>query len=294
MKRRCFIKASSCLALSSLLPNSAFSAKNKPLVLGIFPRRNTKLTFKLFSPLAEHISTTLNREVKLVTTKNFKQFWQDVKNQNYDIVHFNQYHYIISNQLYNYQVILKNQEFGNSSIAGAITVRKDSNINSILDLKNKTILFGGGKMAMQSYIAAKWLLQKGGLNQADYIEKIAVNPPNAIMSTFHKQADAAGSGDVILRLESVKKQIDVSQMKYLATTEQLPHLPWAVKNTMDELTKLKIQHSLSELHKDPAGQLILDSARLSALTIATDADYNKHRSIIKDVYGDDYGITQFK
>jgi len=298
MNRRCFIKASSCLALSSLLPNSAFSAgnqsKNKPLVLGIFPRRNTKLTFKLFSPLAEHISTTLNREVKLVTTKNFKQFWQDVKTQNYDIVHFNQYHYIISNQLYNYQVILKNQEFGNSSIAGAITVRKDSNINSILDLKNKTILFGGGKMAMQSYIAAKWLLQKGGLNQADYIEKIAINPPNAIMSTFHKQADAAGSGDVILRLESVKKQIDVSQMKYLATTEQLPHLPWAVKSTMDELTKLKIQHSLSELHKDPAGQLILDSARLSALTIATDADYNKHRSIIKDVYGDDYGITQFK
>lgn len=302
MNRRNFIKTSGYLTLSSLFPAKVFATEEnidsglntKPLVLGIFPRRNTKLTFKLFSPIAKHLSSILNREVQIVTAKNFKTFWKGVASQHYDIVHFNQYHYIISNLLYNYQVIVKNQEFGNSTIAGSICVRKDSGIDTIQDLKNKTIMFGGGKMAMQSYIAAKWLLQQGGLNEGDYIEKIAINPPNAIISTYNKQADAAGAGDIVIRLETVKKQIDVSQMRYIAQTEQLPHLPWAVKGSMDEFTKLKIQSSLSSLHKDPAGQLILDTAQLSSLSLAVDSDYDSHRKIISDVYGKDYGVSKFK
>jgi phosphonate transport system substrate-binding protein len=298
MKRRGFLKTSSYLAISSLatgVPVATATQKNtKPLILGVFPRRNTKLTFRLFSPLANYLSSALNREVKLATAKNFQQFWQGVKAQRYDIVHFNQYHYIISNLLYNYQVILKNEEFGSSTIAGAITVRKDSGINTIAQLKNKTILFGGGKMAMQSYIAAKWLLQQGGLQDGDYVEKIAINPPNAIISTYNHQADAAGSGDIVLQLDSVKKQIDTSKLKLLATTEQLSQLPWAIKESIDESLKKQIQTLLSTLHETEAGKSLLKSAKLSSLKLATDNDYEKHRKIITNVYGADYGINRFK
>ncbi len=298
MKRRGFIKLSSYMLTGSLIPwpkiTTGSTDKQRPLVVGIFPRRNIKLTYQIFTPMINHLSHVLQREVKLVTAKNFKQFWQGVKEQRYDLVHYNQYHYIISHLLYDYQVILKNQEFGKTTIAGAIVIRKDSGIESIADLKNKTILFGGGEMAMQSYIAAKWLLKQGGLNNNDYHEKIAINPPNAIMSTFYKRADAAGSGDVIIRLDVVKRSIDISQMKYLARTKQLTHLPWAVKNNMEPELKNKIQVALSSLISDPTGQKILDKAKLSSLSPATDNEYDNHREIIRDVYGHDYGIEKFK
>jgi len=297
MKRRSFIKTSSYLAISSLVAGNSAMATNKnskPLILGVFPRRNTKLTFRLFSPLANYLSTALNREVRLATAKNFQQFWQGVKTQRFDLVHFNQYHYIISKQLYNYQVILKNEEFGSSTIAGAITVRKDSGIDTIADLKHRTILFGGGKMAMQSYIAAKWLLQQGGLSDGDYIEKIALNPPNAIISTYNRQADAAGSGDLILQLESVKNQINTSKLKKLAATEQLTQLPWAVKGSISEPLKNQIQKLLSTLHESETGLSLLKSAKLTSLKPAMDSDYDQHRNIITDVYGEDYGVSKFK
>ena len=298
MKRRSFIKTSSYFALTGLFPGAAYSASNnainKPLILGVFPRRNTKLTFKLYSPIANYLSTALDRDVRLVSAKNFKQFWQGVKTQRYDIVHFNQYHYIISKILYDYQVILKNEEFGKSTIAGALSVRKDSGFNKIQDLKGKTVLFGGGKMAMQSYIAAKWLLHEAGLSEGDYIEKIAINPPNAIISTFNHQADAAGGGDVILRLKSVGEQIDMSKMKILASTEQLTHLPWAVKGSLDTTLKTDIQTALSSLSANTAGLSILKTARLTNLIPTTDTEFNKHRKIISDVYGDDLGVGQFK
>jgi len=298
MKRRSFIKLSSYMLAGSILPKTTLTLSDhinsRPLIMGIFPRRNIKLTYKLFSPMATYLSHSLQREVRLVTAKNFKDFWRGVKEQRYDLVHYNQYHYIVSNLLYGYQVILKNQEFGRSTNAATIIVRKDSNINSISDLKNKTILFGGGKMAMQSYISIKWLLQKEGLTESDYNEKIAINPPNAIMSTYQKQADAAGSGDTVIKLDVVKRNIDITQMKFLAKTKQLPHLPWAVKSNMPEQLKQSLQSILSSLHSNPSGRNILNQAKLSALVSATDKDYDEHRKIVRDVYGDDYGINLLK
>jgi len=298
MKRRGFIKLSGCLFAGCIAQKMSIAStnndSNRPLIMAVFPRRNTKATFQLFSPLAKHLSRELNREVRLETSRNFDQFWQGIKTQRYDLVHYNQYQYVISKELYNYQVIAKNHEFGRGTIAGSITVRKDSGIDSIEDLRGKTILFGGGKMAMQSYITAKWLLKQGGLEDGDFIEKIAVNPPNAIMSTYRKQADAAGSGDVILRMEVVKDSIDVTEMKYLALSKQLSHLPWSVNNNLDEQLKIKIQQILTSLSQNPAGQIILDQAKISQLSKATDSDYDEHRKIIRSVYGDDYGVQNLK
>ncbi len=298
MKRRSFIKLSGLLLANSLLSKTTFARneewQQRPLIMGIFPRRNIKLTYQIFTPMAEYLSHTLDIDVKLVTAKNFKSFWQGVKEQRYDLVHYNQYHYIISHLLYNYQVILKNQEFGSNTVSSSIIIRKDSGFESVSDLKNKTILFGGGKMAMQSYIAARWLLDQGGLPHGSYTEKFAVNPPNAIMSTFYKQADAAGAGDVVLRQAMVIKNIDTTKMDILAMTWPLPHLPWAVKSNMSPLLQKKIQNILSSLNTHAEGQDILSKAKLSALEPATDNEYEKHRKIISDVYGKDYGIDKFR
>lgn len=298
MKRRQFIKATAGSLLGGLLAHTSHASgstiSNAPLEFGVLPRRNIKLTFRLFTPLAEHLSDVLGRRVKLTTSSNFRQFWQNIQSLRYDIVHFNQYHYIVANQLYGYQVILKNQEQGRDTVAGTLMVRKDSGISQITDLKGRTILFGGGKMAMQSYIAPRWLLQQNGLNKGDFIEKIALNPINAILSTYHKQADAAGCGDVVAELETVTSQIDTTQMRVLAKTEQLPHLPWAIKYNLPETQRLEIQQSLSQLSASTQGRSILRNAQLTDLIPAMDNDYDVHRKIIRDIYGTDYGITQLR
>ena len=281
-------------SLGSLNSISVAHAKASPLRLGVFPRRNIKITYKLFTPLAQSLSQQLGREVILETTKSYQEFWRNVQQRRYDIVHFNQYHYILSHQSYGYDVVAANKELNSSTIAGSLIVRKDSGINQISDLKGKTILFGGGRRAMQSYISATWLLRKGGLQAGDYIEKFAVNPPNTIISTFFKRADASGSGDAVMRLDNVRKRIEISQLKFLAKTEQMVHLPWALKNDLPSDMKVKIQSILTSLDTTIEGQKILRNARLNALLPVVDSDYNKHRKIITDVYGNDYGVSKLK
>jgi phosphonate transport system substrate-binding protein len=261
-------------------------SSDDPLVLGIFPRRNASTTLKLFRPMVSYLSKKLGREVKLRTSKNFKSFWTNVITKKFDLVHYNQYHYILSHKQFGYQVILKNSEFGESTIAGALLIRKDSNIKSIGDLKGKTIVFGGGPKAMQSYIVARYLLEQGGLKQTDYIERFAVNPPNAIFSAYYKQSDAAGAGDKVLNLDVVTNSIDINELSFLARGEQLPHLPWAVNASMPIELRNKIQTILSSLVNYEEGLSLLNKAKLTGLIRADDREYDRHRAIIKAVFGD--------
>jgi phosphonate transport system substrate-binding protein len=258
------------------------------LNLGIFPRRNPILTTRMFLPLVKYLSEKLGIDVVLDTPKDFETFWNKVKNNEYDIVHFNQYHYVKSHKEFGYKVIAKNIEFNEATIAGAIIVRKDSNLKSVMDLKGRKVVFGGGPRAMQSYIVARYLLQTNGLNHGEYEESFATNPPNSILSAYFKQSDAAGAGDKVLQLNIVTSQIDVDEMKYLVRGEQLAHLPWAVNRKMNSETTRKLVNILLNLDRSDKGKAILRKLRLSGFSAAADEDYDKHRMIIEAVLHETY------
>ena len=258
------------------------------LIIGIFPRRNASTTIKFFTPLTKYLSTKLGREVKLETAKDFPSFWQKVLLQRYDIVHFNQYHYIKMHDENKYRAILQNEEFGKKLIAGAITVRKDSGINSIQDLKNKKIIFGGGKRAMIAYVVPTALLHRAGLKKGDYIEQFSKNPPNSLLSVYYKQAEAAGTGDIVLNLPVLRNSIDTSKIKYLTTSKPFAHLPWAVKTSMPQSLSKKIQELMLDLNNSDKGKEILRKSKLTGIHVADDKDYDSYRKILHEVFGNNY------
>jgi len=257
------------------------------LKLGVFPRRGEKMTRKMYAPLVEELSRSLGIKVVLETSHDFASFWENVTRKRFDIVHYNQYHYVNSHKHYGYRVFAQNVELGNQKIAGAILVRADSDINSLQDLKGKKIVFGGGRRAMQAYIATTHMLRNAGLKKGDYIEQFALNPPKATIATFYRQAAAAGAGNYVLDLPNVQKQIDVSEMKYLAVSDRLAHLPWAVKQTMSDDLASSIQSIMVNLSNTNEGNTILKQARVNKFLSANDTDYDQHREIIKSVLGED-------
>lgn len=254
-----------------------------PLVMGVFPRRNATLTTRLFSPMAEYLSQQLGREVTLVTAKDFPSFWRGVIDQTYDIVHYNQYHYITSSDTY--QVIVHNKEFGRSDVAGSLYVRNDSGITEVSQLAGRRIIFGGGEDAMMSYILPRYLLLEAGLDRDDYDARFANSPPNALMALYFSQAEASGAGDILIKLPVVQQNIDTTELTYLAKTVPLLHLPWAVKQGMDEALSQQIQQTLIRLEDTDAGRAILKRAKMTGFGAAKDEDYDPHRRIIAKVVG---------
>jgi len=254
--------------------------------MGVFPRRPVAVTHKAFKPLAEKLSKELGEKVNLIVAKNFKEFWKGVENKKYDLVHYNQYHYLLSHKSGNYNVIVSNEEFGNKVISGSLTVRADSGIASVADLKGKTILFGGGKKAMGSYIAPTAILKKAGLvADTDYTVKFAKNPPSAVIGIYNKAADAAGAGDVILKTKIINKKTDISQLKILARSDEFNQLPWAVISSMPADKSAKIQSIMTSLKG--SDDAILKAAKVTNFHKVSDADYAKVREIVKYAIGED-------
>jgi len=263
----------------------ASGAAEEPLRVGVFPRRNYAETSKLFAPMVDHLSERLGRKVVLVTSKNFDTFWKAVQEQRYDIVHYNQYHHARSTQ--SYQVIAHIEELGKRTISGVIYVRKDSGITNIGQLRGRTVMFGGGEEAMISYVANRHLLLQSGLKKDDIKALFAVNPPNAILALSRHQADAAGAGDGILELPSVKNAMNIDELTVLAASEPLLQLPIAVRRDMAAPLRTSIQSILVELKDSESGRRILASAFMTGIGVAEDKDYAPHRKMANAVLGMD-------
>jgi phosphonate transport system substrate-binding protein len=290
MKAAMRIVLALCLVAGAAGPGAAQA--QDPLILGIFPRYKATETTTKFAPLANYLGEKLGRKVILVTSKDFDAFWEGVTSRRYDIVHYNQFHFIRSAR--DYQVIAHSQEFGKDAVAGALYVRKDSGITALSQLRGRTIIFGGGKDAMLSYIGPRYLLMQAGLKEGDFKTELAVNPPNALIALYHKQADAAGGGDILVDLPVVRNAIDARQVRILATTEPLLFLPWAVKRSMPARLRESIQAILVELGSTPAGREILKAAGTTRLGKAGDRDYDPHRRMITAVFGGEGAAVRAK
>jgi phosphonate transport system substrate-binding protein len=266
--------------LAALWAGPGAHAAEGALVLGIFPRYNATDTATMYRPLAEHLSQRLGgTKVTVETAKDFDAFSKGVEEHRYDIVHFNQYHYIRSAK--HYSVIAHSREFGKSAVAGAIYVRKDSGITNLAQLKGRTVIFGGGKDAMLSHIAPRFLMKGAGLKEGDFKSEFAVNPPNALLALYYGQADAAGGGEILIDLPVVKNAINTG----LAKTEPLLFLPWAVKRTMAPKLRETVQAALVDLDESEAGKAVLNAAKTSGIEKAADKDYEVHRRMINAVFG---------
>ena len=262
---------------------SAVQAAEDRLILGVFPRYKATQTTTMYAPLADYLSERLGRKVVLVTSKDFDSFWEGVTERRYDVVHYNQYQYIRSARTY--RVIAHSQEFGKDAVAGALYVRRDSGITEVSQLRGRTIIFGGGRDAMMSYIAPRFLLMQAGLKEGDFKTEFAVNPPNALLALYHKQADAAGGGDILIDLPVVKNAINTQELRLLAKTEPLLFLPWAVKRTMPAKLAESIQSVLLDLKNSDAGKQVLKSAIMTGMGNAGDRDYDPHRKMTTAVFG---------
>ncbi len=270
-----------CLVAAALAP--VVQAADETLVLGVFPRFNASVTITRYTPVAEYLQKRLGRKVVLVTSKDFQSFWEGVEAQRYDIVQYNQYHYIRSAKTY--QVIAHNKEFGKSTMAGAIYVRKDSGITSLAQLRGRTVMFGGGEDAMISYIAPVYMMLQAGLKKDDFKSQFAVTPINSVIGVYRKQADAAGTGDNVVEQPVITNAINMDELTPLAVSEQLLHLPWAVKRSTPAQLRETIQSRLVELESSAAGKSVLKAALLTGIGRAEDKDYDAHRNMVRAVMG---------
>jgi len=276
------------LAGLHLVTGSTRADEAPALHLGVFPRHPAHDTQRMFEPLRAHLSERLGRPVILHMPVDYVSFWSAIEADRFDLVHYNQYHYVRAHAEHGHRLVVANEEHGRRQIRALIHVRDDSEARNLEDLRGRKILFGGGPSAMVSYVLATDLLRRHGLDDGDYIEQFAQNPVKALVALYFMQADAASAGDPVIDLPSVSGQIDSDRLKVLAHSAAIPHLPWAVNGSLSRALEHAIRGALLDLNTTREGRSILRNLQLSGLRAVDDRQYDVVRQVVARVLGERY------
>lgn len=258
-----------CLALA------APAAEACQLILGIFPRWTATETFTRFQPLARALGAEIACDIKLETTKDFAAFGRAVADGRYDIVHYNPIQHWRAHRRFGYRAILMNEEDGERHLTGLIAVRKQSTVQHLAELRGKTIVFGGDRDAMVTYVATTALLRAAGLKAGDYHEEFAVHPSQAILGLQHGRGDAATASAVFLSVPGLVPGFDRTAVRVIARTPPLPQLAWAVRRDLSASLAGRAQTFLAGLSATASGRAVLAQAKLTGLRSAGDAEFHQ-------------------
>lgn len=261
--------------------SATLATDDAPISFGIFPRWNAQITVRNFTPLGELLSRELGRPVRIETDKDFNSFMHRVYAREFDIVHLNQSQYIYAHSKAGYRVIAKTCDDPTCTIRAIIVVRRDSEYTKVSDLKGKTIAFGDPG-AMVSYILARSVLSDARLEPGQYKTIFTKNPPNALLAVYNGEADAAGVGTSVFQQPEIIRRIDTGQLRTLAQSRPIPHLPVAVRGDLDDRLARRIQRLLTDLPRLPEGQQILGKIGIERFEAADDGQYASVKKMVEE------------
>lgn len=278
-----FIRIAGCtlLLMSFMGSTSAFAE----IRFAVLPRLNPSELYVMFKPLQEYLSQETGETVSLVITKDFDDFKKAIKTGKVDLAFSNPLIYVqLKKDLDLKPLALSSERKAGTRYRGIIIARKDSNINTLADLKGKKLVFVD-QDSLGGYIMQMLMFHDAGM---DIHKDITVLPfakkhNNVAHLVFIKNADAGGirEGD----FDTLKGGlVDPEQMKIVVYTDYLPNWPVFATPRLQEKAKRKIRDALLKLPPTSSrSEKILNKARIEGFIPVKDEDYDGLRKAAKIV-----------
>ena len=174
---------------------------------------------------------------------------------------------------------------GNSHEIGMLVlVRKDSGLNKVAELKNRSIALPGGT-AQYGGIYRTWLetlvMKEGAGSLGDFFSTIkeTSTASHAIMPVFFRKIDACVISKHVFDITSELNPQLSRDLKSIAHIDRLAGGIIAFRKDLPDGTKLKTRQALLELHEDTEGRQLLMLFHLNSLA-AFRPEYLKNTELL--------------
>ena len=158
----------------------------RPLRVGLLPTIATLSLLRLYDPLRQHLRERLGRPVELYTSANFRSYYDDVVNQDFDILVAAPHFGVMAVDLGYIPLVRYKPE-----LRPIIIVPKGSPITQGGQLAGRQVLTAD-RLAALSVVAEHWMELDFGLSAGrGYVLREASNHSTAIRAVAMGDADAA-------------------------------------------------------------------------------------------------------
>jgi phosphonate transport system substrate-binding protein len=288
MTRRALIAVLVLFFLSSCSAPSSKQEK-KTYRIGYMICNSEQETLHRFRPLTAYLSKKLGVKFEMVAIDTV-DFVKQV--DALDFTHTNSLLYIIMNRNHGVDVLAaeKSGPLGARS-QGAIIALKKSGIQSIRDLKGKTMLFGPS-LGPTAYMSQLDLLIKGGVNPENDLAFYSIpagsfKHEKVVYGVLFGKYDAGGVPVADFEKMAEDGRIDRNDFTVLAEGQPIPYCTFGVTQRVDEGLAQKVKKALLDLRKGDTAEIdgqvvrVLEQANVDGYETIKDSDYDVVRDMAK-------------
>ncbi len=247
------------------------------MTMGIVPLESPAAMFKKFSPLADYLGRCLGRTIELRVPVDFENAIRDIGTGAVSLCFMTPSTYIEARDQYGVQVVAKALRHGKPFHHAAIVVKEDSPVNTLEDLKGRSVAFGD-RHSTSSHILPRSMLLEAGVD----LESLAFydylgHHDDVARAVLDGQFDAGGL------METVALKYVAHGLRILRTSPEIPEFNICVERGADADVRNKLLQALRELKDDtPAGREILHSINeeYTGFVESQDSDYEGVRMIM--------------
>lgn len=227
------------------------------LVMGFVPSQDSANIATTVEPLAEKLGEILGKKVQARTMTNYNALVEAMGTQKVHIGFIPAFGYVIANEDYGVEVILKSIRHGSSTYKAQYLVRADSGIETLADLEGKIWAYADPTSTSGFLFPASQLMSEFDIeNQEDLTSKffsdaIAVGGhDNAAIAVYNGDADVATTfDDVRDNLEEEYPDIK-EKLVVLGYTDEIPNDTISVIKELDPELVDKIREAFLSFNDD--------------------------------------------
>jgi phosphonate transport system substrate-binding protein len=256
--------------------------KEEILVVGFTPSAETEKIATTVKPLENILSKKLGVKVKSYLATDYTALVEALGSNKVDIAFLPPFGYVLANEKYKSEIILKAIRNGHAFYRSQFVVRKGT-AKSINDLKGKIWAYPDAA-STSGYIFPKAYMIKNGINPDKFFkDRIQTGShDNAILAVYNKEADLATTFEgaenrLIKEYKDIKDKLEV-----IAYTDSIPNDGIVIRANLDSQLKEKIKKVFLELNNDEEALKILKEVySWDGLVVANDKDYDVVREVMK-------------
>ncbi len=261
-------------------------AEKKDLVMALVPSRQSDVIQTQADNIAVFLSKETGYNIKAVVVKSYAAVGEGMGAKNIDIGWVGPLDYVVSNKKFGVYAITGSVRAGVLGYPALITARADSGINTLADLKGKTIILGDELSASSNLYPRAALIEAGLKPDVDVKVNKITNQSAIAIGVIEKAGDAgAFYSDARTNKEVTDKYPNVlTDTKVIYKSPLIPADPQIVRKDLNAGQVKKIFAAMLKLSGDTNGkQYIKDLFTIDALAPIKDSDYEGLRKVIQAV-----------
>lgn len=219
----------------------ATASESPELVLGVFPYVSPGQLATFHTPLRDYLAISLKRPVTLVTAPDFNSFVERTSQGQYDIIITAPHLGRFAETHDGYNRLAQTGHF----VQGIFLTRKDSGIQTIEDLRGKTVMIAQPISII--YQMAEHTLRENGLVPGESVTVLETRTHNnAMFAPLRSEADASVTGTLLWEVLGSDQK---DQMRVIGTTEEAPGFMVMANKRLSTTDINRIKDLLFNFHK---------------------------------------------